>query len=75
VKNTKSQAISMTLNDQVPISTRKEIEVDVTEVSGARHDKKTGKLSWNVNLSPGDTKSYRIVYSVKYPKHKNIPNL
>ena len=75
VRNTKAQSISLSLEDQVPISSNKEIEIEVLEVSGAKHNTQTGKLSWNLTLEPGGSKSYRIVYSVKYPKHQNISNL
>jgi hypothetical protein len=33
-------------------------------------NKDTGILTWNLELAPGESRSYRISYSVKYPKDK-----
>ena len=72
VKNNRSQPIDFDLLDQVPISTRKEIEVDVKEISGARHFENTGKLEWKFKVNPGESKSFNLTYSITYPKDMEI---
>ena len=72
VKNTRSQAIEIDLEDQVPISTIKEIEVKVKEISNARHFTNVGKLRWKMKLQPGETRSVTFSFSIKYPKNKQI---
>ncbi len=75
VRNTKSEPISIEVQDQYPISSNKEIEIELVESSDAKVDNVTGKLSWKLNLAASETKKMMLIYSVKYPKDKNIPNL
>jgi uncharacterized protein (TIGR02231 family) len=70
VKNNKKDAIHFILKDQYPISTNKEIEVELLESSGAETNKEIGVLTWKLQLAPGESKKIRISYSVKYPKGK-----
>jgi uncharacterized protein affecting Mg2+/Co2+ transport len=72
VKNNKKEKIQMLLNDQYPISSAKEIEEELLESGGADVNKETGVLTWKVELAPGESKKYRISYSVKYPKDKPL---
>jgi TonB-dependent SusC/RagA subfamily outer membrane receptor len=70
VRNNKKEKIRMLLKDQYPVSTDKDIEEELLESSGATVNKDTGVLTWNLELAPGESRSYRISYSVKYPKDK-----
>ncbi len=70
VKNNKKDAIQFILKDQYPISTNKEIEVELLESSAAEINKEIGVLTWKLQLAPGESKKVRISYSVKYPKGK-----
>jgi len=75
VKNNKKEEVEITLEDQYPLSTDKEITIELTENGKAKVDQETGKLNWNLKLSPNESKKIRISYKVKYPKDKNISNL
>lgn len=75
IRNTKSVAIEILVEDQVPVSKQKEITVDVTETSEAVYDKDSGKLKWKIKLEPGETKKINFSYTVKYPKNFVIDNL
>jgi uncharacterized protein (TIGR02231 family) len=44
VRNTKSVAVDMLVEDQIPLSSNNEIQVELLEKSNAQHDAKTGKL-------------------------------
>jgi TonB-dependent SusC/RagA subfamily outer membrane receptor len=72
VRNNKKEAVQMELKDQYPISTNKEIEVELLQHDGAAVNAETGILSWNVQLAPGEVKKFRVSYSVKYPKDKVV---
>jgi len=72
IRNTKSTAISIDVLDQIPLTTTTEIEVELIESSGAIYTKEIGKLNWNIELKPGETRKIKFVYSVKYPKDKVI---
>ena len=70
VKNNQKKEIKLTLKDQYPISTQKNIEVELLKETTPPTTNKadTGVLTWEDTFQPGETKSYQISYSVKYPK-------
>jgi hypothetical protein len=72
VKNNKKEKVRMQLKDQYPITSNKDIEVELLESSDAFVNDETGVLTWKMELSPGETKKFRISYSVKYPKDKFV---
>lgn len=72
VKNNKKEAIQMLLKDQYPLTTNKDIEVDLLESSDAANNTELGVLTWKLQLAPGESKKLRISYSVKYPKDKYV---
>ncbi len=75
VRNKKKQDIEIYIEDQVPLSTIKEIEVEKLEDSGAKYDAVSGKLTWTYKMASGDTKKIKFSYSVKFPKDKVLGNL
>lgn len=72
VRNTKRDAVNITVNDQFPVSTTKEIYVDDLKAPEAQIDKETGFVTWTITLQPGQEKKLNISYSVKYPKDKKV---
>jgi TonB-dependent SusC/RagA subfamily outer membrane receptor len=72
VKNNKKEPVEMLLKDQFPLSTNKEITVELTESGNAEVNNELGILNWQLKLAPGESKKVRFSYSVKYPKDKVI---
>jgi len=70
VKNNKKEKVEMILKDQFPVSTNKDIEVELIESNGAVINNDLGVLTWKLELAAGESKKFRISYSVKYPKDK-----
>ena len=75
VKNNQNKAIQMVLKEQYPLSTQKSIEVvlqrkDTTPWSVNLED--MGVITWEDELAAGETKTYQISYSVKYPKDMKL---
>ena len=75
VRNNKKEAVQLLLKDQYPLSSDKEIEIELKESDGAKVNLETGILTWDLNLKSNETKKIRISYKVKYPKDKIIDNL
>jgi uncharacterized protein (TIGR02231 family) len=75
IRNNKKESIAMILKDQYPLSTDKDIEVELLENDKAKVNSETGILTWDLKISPNETKKIRISYRVKYPKDKIIGNL
>ena len=74
VKNNQTKTAKLTLKEQYPISSNKDIEVKVTEVTPeATYNKtETGVLTWDVEMKAGETRTFNVTYVVKYPKDRNI---
>lgn len=75
IRNNKKEKVELLLKDQYPLSTDKEVEIELEESAGAKINAETGILTWDLNLKPNETKKIRISYKVKYPKDKIIDNL
>jgi uncharacterized protein (TIGR02231 family) len=71
-KNLRKQRIDIIIEDQIPVSANKGITVDAVTVSGAEHDKETGKLTWKFALDPAGSKTFPVKYAVTYPKNKTV---
>jgi TonB-dependent SusC/RagA subfamily outer membrane receptor len=72
VRNTKKDKAELLLKDQYPISTDKDIEVELLDNGGAAVNKDNGVLTWKLELAPGQSQEFRISYSIKYPKDKTV---
>lgn len=75
VRNNKKEEAFLLLKDQYPLSTDKEITVELLDDGKAKVNIETGILTWELKLAPNETKKIRISYKVKYPKDKIIDNL
>lgn len=70
IRNNKQQPISIIVEDQFPISTQKEIEVQDRKYEGAKLDDDTQKITWQMNVDPKKESKVNFRYEVKYPKEK-----
>ena len=75
VRNNQNKNIQMVLKDQYPISTQKNIEVELLSKETTLwtyNVEDIGVITWEEEIKAGETKIYQISYSVKYPKGSNI---
>ena len=70
VRNNKQQPISIIIEDQFPVSTQKEIEVQDRKYEGAKLDDDTQKITWLFSVDPKKENKVNFKYEVKYPKDK-----
>jgi uncharacterized protein (TIGR02231 family) len=75
LKNTKTMAVKIDLEDQIPVSNSKDIAVKLVESDKANFNEETGKLLWDVSLKPNETKKITVTYEVIFPKDKAIAGL
>lgn len=75
VRNTKSDAVKIIIEDQVPVSQNTQIEVTTLDLGGAKYNKDTGKLTWELELKPNETRKLVYKFEVKYPKDKQVSGL
>lgn len=72
VRNNKKESISIIVEDQMPISSNTDIEIILADKGGAATDTEKGKLTWDINLKPNETKKIRFGYQVKSAKDKSL---
>lgn len=72
VRNNKSLPIHITIEDQFPISTSKEIEVDNQVAKDSRLDETSQKITWLFTVESKKEEKRVLGYSVRYPKEKRV---
>lgn len=75
IRNTKGESIKVIVEDQIPVSQNTQIEVSVQDIAGAKFNKNTGKLVWEMELKPSETRKVIYKFEVKYPKDRQINGL
>jgi len=75
IRNTKTDAVKIIVEDQVPVSQNTQIEVTTVDLGGSKYNKDTGKLTWELELKPNETRKLVYKFEVKYPKDKQISGL
>lgn len=75
IRNNKKEEINLTLKDQYPLSSDKDITIELLEDGKASVNPETGFMTWDLKLAPNESKKIRISYKVRYPKDKIIDNL
>lgn len=75
LRNNKKEAIEMLLKDQYPLSSNKDIEIELLQSDHAKINPESGILTWQLQMKPNETKKIRISYKVRYPKDQVIENL
>lgn len=72
VRNTKSSVAGLVVVDQIPLSSDSQITVDLEEIGEGELDEQSGKVTWRLEIKPGETLTLPLRYSIKYPKDKVI---
>ena len=72
IRNTKSEAIEIMVEDQIPVSTDESIKVSPKELSNGSLDEETGIITWRIKLAPNETRRLRLNFQIEYPKGKRI---
>ena len=68
VKNNKSEAVNVEIEDQIPISTDAAIKIQTLDLQQADYEPLSGRLLWNKQLGAGESLVLKVKYSVRYPK-------
>lgn len=63
------------IEDQIPVSTNQDIEVEIIDKDKAKYNQDTGYLTWNLKLKGKEKKNFHMSYSIKYDKNKLLSNL
>lgn len=72
IRNTRKEALDITVLEQLPISNDKDIVIEDTDVDGGTLEETTGEVKWILSVKPNETVKKKIAFTVKYPKGKSI---
>ena len=72
IRNTRKEALNITVLEQLPISNDKDIVIEDTDVDGGTLEETTGEVKWILSVKPNETVKKKIAFTVKYPKGKSI---
>jgi len=72
LRNTRKEQIMLIVEDQIPVSSDKDIEIKLIDAGKAHYDETTGKLTWNILMDAEQSQSLKFSFEVKYPKEKQI---
>ena len=74
VKNNQNRAIKMVVKDQYPISTYKDVTVELSKNTTpfTYNNEGVGVLTWEYELKPGESRTYDMIYTVKKPRGRNL---
>ncbi|MFM7466335.1 MAG: DUF4139 domain-containing protein [Crocinitomicaceae bacterium] len=71
-KNNKSSTIELIIQDQLPLTTNGDINIEAMELSKGELDTRTGTIEWKMTLKPKDSKLLDYKFKVKHNKDKQI---
>jgi len=72
VRNNKTKDIDLFIEDQIPVSQDKAIEVELQEKSGASLFEDIGALIWELKIAAGSTEERQFKYEIKHPKRRVV---
>ena len=75
LKNNRKEAVIILVEEQIPVSQDKEIEVKAIDYSGGELNTETGKITWKLEIAPGQQVKKKLSFSVKHPKDKPVMGL
>ena len=74
VRNNRNEAVHIVLKDNYPVSTLKEITVELSKDTTPPTVNKTdmGVVTWEYDMQPGEIRIFKLVYVVKHPKGRKL---
>lgn len=74
IRNNKREAVMVSLQEPYPVSTAKDIVVELSEKSSQWTENNTEKgiLKYEIELGAGESKEIDVCYTIKYPKDWKI---
>jgi uncharacterized protein (TIGR02231 family) len=72
VRNARKEPITLTLLDQVPMSSDKDISVEDMEYQGGTLEEDNGEVKWVMDVKPNETRQVKLAYTIKHPRGKPV---
>jgi uncharacterized protein (TIGR02231 family) len=75
VASTYTQPVQVTIWDRIPISRNSEVKVELSDSGKGTLDAETGRLTWNIQLEPGQRWETTFRFTIRSPKGKTLIGL
>lgn len=75
IRNTKTAPVSIRIEDQLPLSTNKEVLVTLKDGSASNLEPVSGTLNWDLDLKPSEEKKVSFDYTVRHPRKMVLQNV
>jgi uncharacterized protein (TIGR02231 family) len=75
LKNNRKESVTILVEEQIPVSQDKEIEVKAIDFSGGELNAETGKITWKLEIAPGQQVKKKLSFSIKHPKDRPVMGL
>ncbi|HET6568450.1 MAG TPA: mucoidy inhibitor MuiA family protein [Rhodothermales bacterium] len=72
IRNNKRVPVDIAVQDQVPLSTDEQIDVDADVSDDGILDETTGIVTWRLRLPPGASETTTLRHAVSYPKGRDV---
>lgn len=72
IKNGNQKSIEIEIQDQMPLSTNKQVVIEKENLSNATYDENNGFLTWKQTIKAKDNKKINFSYTIKAPKDTPI---
>jgi uncharacterized protein (TIGR02231 family) len=72
VRNSKSSAIDIVIQDQIPITQNTDITIESVNLAKGRLNERTGVIEWSFNLKSKENKVLDFDYKIRHSKDKEI---
>ncbi|NLF43581.1 MAG: mucoidy inhibitor MuiA family protein, partial [Bacteroidales bacterium] len=72
VRNNKREKVKIFVEDQFPKSENSSVSIEKLDYSNGKLDKKSDKVTWEIELEPDEKKELILKYSVKYPSSMKV---
>jgi len=67
--------VKLIVKDQIPISKNEQIKIKLIDSDKGLFFENEGRIRWMIELNGSESATKKLIYSVRYPKDKIIPNL
>lgn len=75
LENQKNESVKIKVQEQVPISRVKDLEITYPELNNGFLDEKKGIITWEVELAPNQIKSVQYSVKLRYPNSQEVQDL
>ena len=72
LRNNKKQPVDLRIEDQLPVSMNKDIQVEPLDYSGGSYNQESGRITWKFKIEPSAEKKLRIAFGIRYPKDRTV---